>query len=673
MTDPKQMVMSMIGKRINDRYQILETIGGGGMANVYKAHDVILNRNVAVKVLRPQFSDDEEFIRRFRREAQAATSLSHPNVVSIYDVGEEDDLYYIVMEYVEGLTLKQMIQQRGVLPIEETINIMLQISSAIAHAHLNHIVHRDIKPHNILISEKGEAKVTDFGIARAMTSATITHTNSVMGSVHYLSPEQARGGMVNEKSDIYSLGVVLYEMVTGSVPFSGDTAVSIAIKHLQTEVPSPRRINPALPQSIENIILKATAKDPFHRYSSVRKMEEDLDTALEPHRFNEKKFVVPTDDEDVTKAIPIIKENHFMDEEQTKIVKPHNVSEPENNKKDIKKKRKWVPIIFITFLLVIGSTIAAFSIVPRLLHVDEVTIPDDLIDMEYEEAFQELTSLGLVVERETIPHDEIEKGRVVRHTPGGGRVVKVGSEVTLVVSEGKERIEMIDVTMIDKDIAMRRLLEQGFKEENIIKNDEETDEYDVNTVFNQIPRVDSLVIPDETTVILTYSVAEKVRLDNLQGLTEAEVLEYIDKHGLNGDLSEKEYSDRFEEGEVIRQDPPRGTYVVKGTVVELVISLGPEPEPEPEPISTVMEVPVDVSPEDQLVGNVYYVTITYNDSTTNGHVNSNYVDEPISELTTFEIPVTINPEQEAEAIVYIRGEDEYTTFVLTYEDAIKED
>lgn len=281
------MVMRLIGKRINGRYQILETIGGGGMANVYKAHDVILNRTVAVKVLRPQFSDDEEFIRRFRREAQAATSLSHPSVVNIYDVGEEGDLYFIVMEYVEGLTLKQLIQKRGILPVEETVAIMLQITSAIAHAHANHIVHRDIKPHNILISPNGEAKVTDFGIARAMTSATITHTNSVMGSVHYLSPEQARGGMVNEKSDIYSLGIVLYEMATGVVPFSGDTAVSIAIKHLQSNLPSPKSMNPSLPQSIENIILKATAKDPFHRFQRASDMEDDLQTALHPERMSE--------------------------------------------------------------------------------------------------------------------------------------------------------------------------------------------------------------------------------------------------------------------------------------------------------------------------------------------------------------------------------------------------
>lgn len=666
------MVMSMIGKRINDRYQILETIGGGGMANVYKAHDVILNRNVAVKVLRPQFSDDDEFIRRFRREAQAATSLSHPNVVTIYDVGEENDLYYIVMEYVEGLTLKQLIQQQGALSIEKTVNIMQQICSAINHAHANHIVHRDIKPHNILISELGEAKVTDFGIARAMTSATITHTNSVMGSVHYLSPEQARGGMVNEKSDIYSLGIVLYEMVTGRVPFSGDTAVSIAIKHLQTEVPSPRKANPQLPQSIENIILKATAKDPFHRYTNVRSMEEDLQTSLVPQRFDEEKFAVPTDNEEVTKAIPIIKENHFVneDQEQTKIVKPSKNNEFHKEDKPKKKKRKWLTISIIAVLLFFGAIIAAFSIVPKLLHVDEVTIPDNLIEMEYEEAFQELSKLGLIVERETIPHDEIGEGLVVRHTPEAGRIVKSGSTITLFVSEGKEKVEMIDVKMIDRDLALRRLIEFGIPEDNIIMNDEETDDYGENTIISQVPQANSLVIPEETTVILTYSVPVKVRLDNLLGDTLEEVLAYLEKHGLNADTSEQRYSDRFPAGTVIEQFPPRGTYVEKGTIVKLVFSLGPEPEPEPvlEPISTILEVPVEVSEADQIVGNIYYVTITFNDSTTQGHVNSKYVDEPISESTTFEIPVTINPNERAEATVFIRGEDEYTTFTLSYEE-----
>ncbi|MED3564298.1 protein kinase domain-containing protein, partial [Bacillus xiapuensis] len=233
----------IIGKRISGRYKILEMIGGGGMANVYLAHDMILDRDVAVKILRLDFANDEEFIRRFHREAQSATSLVHPNIVSIYDVGEEDSIYYIVMEYVDGQTLKQYIQGHSPLPVEEAIDIMKQLTSAISDAHQNHIIHRDIKPHNILIDRSGNVKITDFGIAMALSATSITQTNSVLGSVHYLSPEQARGGMANRKSDIYSLGIVMFELLTGRLPFSGESAVSIALKHLQSETPSLRRWN----------------------------------------------------------------------------------------------------------------------------------------------------------------------------------------------------------------------------------------------------------------------------------------------------------------------------------------------------------------------------------------------------------------------------------------------
>ena len=287
----------MIGKRISGRYKILEMIGGGGMANVYLAHDMILDRDVAVKVLRLDFANSEEFIRRFHREAQSATSLAHPNIVSIYDVGEEESIYYIVMEHVNGQTLKQYIQKNSPVPIEEALLIMEQITSAISHAHQNHIIHRDIKPQNILLDQRGNVKITDFGIAMALSATSITQTNSVLGSVHYLSPEQARGGVANHKSDIYSLGIVMFELLTGRLPFSGESAVSIALKHLQSETPSLRRWNPNIPQSVENIVLKATAKDPFHRYESVEAMEADIRTSLDPSRADEPKFMIPFDDD----------------------------------------------------------------------------------------------------------------------------------------------------------------------------------------------------------------------------------------------------------------------------------------------------------------------------------------------------------------------------------------
>ena len=332
----------MIGKRINGRYKILEMIGGGGMANVYLAHDMILDRDVAVKVLRLDFANSEEFIRRFHREAQSATSLAHPNIVSIYDVGEEESIYYIVMEHVKGQTLKQYIQTNSPVPIEEALLIMEQITSAISHAHQNHIIHRDIKPQNILLDQRGNVKITDFGIAMALSATSITQTNSVLGSVHYLSPEQARGGVANHQSDIYSLGIVMFELLTGRLPFSGESAVSIALKHLQSETPSLRRWNPNIPQSVENIVLKATAKDPFHRYESVEAMEADIRTSLDPSRADEPKFTIPFDD-DMTKAIPVITEDKpFSNLDETIIHENDLKKQPDSVHKepDIQVKRR---------------------------------------------------------------------------------------------------------------------------------------------------------------------------------------------------------------------------------------------------------------------------------------------------------------------------------------------
>lgn len=278
----------LIGKRINDRYKIIELIGGGGMSNVYLAHDMILNRDVAIKILRYDISNEEEFHRRFQREALSATSLAHPNIVSIYDVGEDGDMHYIVMEYIKGKTLKQYINEFSPLSPARSVQIMKQLTSAIAHAHENQIIHRDIKPQNILVDEDGNVKITDFGIATSLSATSYTKTNSVIGTVHYLSPEQARGGNATKKSDIYALGIVLYELLTGELPFSGESAVSIALKHLQTETPSVREFDASIPQSLENVVLKATAKNPIHRYSSVEEMEDDLQTVLSSNRVNEK-------------------------------------------------------------------------------------------------------------------------------------------------------------------------------------------------------------------------------------------------------------------------------------------------------------------------------------------------------------------------------------------------
>lgn len=329
----------MIGKRISNRYKILESIGGGGMANVYLAHDIILDRDVAVKILRIDLADESNLIRRFQREAQSATSLVHPNIVGVYDVGEENDLHYIVMEYVEGMDLKQYIHEHYPIPYEKTVDIMLQILSAVKVAHQHQIIHRDLKPQNILIDKQGNVKITDFGIAMALSETSITQTNSLLGSVHYLSPEQARGGMATQKSDIYALGIVLYEMIMGKVPFDGESAVSIAIKHLQTTVPSVKEQNPDIPQSIDNIILRSTAKDPFLRYQSIEEMEKDLRTALDPERKNEAPFVFKEDNE-VTKTIPIIPANIMQNIEDTKVSEPEAAKTPPKKPKKKKNRKK---------------------------------------------------------------------------------------------------------------------------------------------------------------------------------------------------------------------------------------------------------------------------------------------------------------------------------------------
>ena len=289
--------MLVKGQKINDRYEIVKTIGEGGMANVYLANDIILNRKVAVKVLRGDLAGDEKFIRRFQREALSVSNLSHPNIVEVYDVGEEDGNHYIVMEYIEGSTLKKLIQKRGALTLPEVRDIMLQLTDGLAHAHDAYIIHRDIKPQNIMILDNGLVKITDFGIAVAMNATQLTQTNSVMGSVHYLPPEQANGKAATIKSDIYSLGILMFELLTGSVPFKGDNAVEIALKHMKEKIPSVRKINPVIPQSVENIILKATAKNPKNRYDDVREMYKDLEVCLE--KENEKRYVYPYPETDL--------------------------------------------------------------------------------------------------------------------------------------------------------------------------------------------------------------------------------------------------------------------------------------------------------------------------------------------------------------------------------------
>lgn len=568
----------LIGKRLSGRYKVLDMIGGGGMANVYLAHDMILDRDVAVKMLRLDFANDEEFIRRFRREAQSATSLAHPNIVNIYDVGEENDLYYIVMEYVEGQTLKQYIQQNSPLQVEKTIEIMNQLTSAITHAHQNHIVHRDIKPQNILVDRFSNVKITDFGIAMALSATSITQTNSVLGSVHYLSPEQARGGMANKKSDIYSLGIVMFELLTGRLPFSGESAVSIALKHLQSETPSVRRWNPTIPQSVENIVLKATAKDSFHRYNSVEEMELDLRTALDSERINEAKFVIPVDDE-ATKAIPVITDDRPLKNLDETLVHSQTKGNDHASKKGNKqKKRKKWPIILITTFIVL-SLLGLFTVtvLPDLLSPKDVTIPD-VSGLELNEAIAKIESMGLQVDEEIeSTHNEIEEGKVIKTNPEEGSTVKENSAIAIYFSIGKEKIELPNYTGRSYDDVIRILDNQNFKDIDIT---EVFDDSESGTILTQKPESGEEVVPEDT--VLEFEVSkgpEKIILRDLKQSNAKGAQDYVDSVGLTLNASEERYDDTIPAGNIISQTPAPGTQMKKGDKVSVVISKGKEEKP----------------------------------------------------------------------------------------------
>ncbi|PQD95908.1 serine/threonine protein kinase [Pradoshia eiseniae] len=638
----------LIGKRISGRYKIIRMIGGGGMANVYLARDMILDRDVAVKILRMDFSNDDEFIKRFHREAQSATSLTHQNIVSIYDVGEEDGIYYIVMEYVDGMTLKQYIQAFSPIPVEKVLDIMTQITSALALAHQNHIVHRDIKPHNVLIDHEDNVKITDFGIATALSATSITQTNSVLGSVHYLSPEQARGGMANKKSDIYSLGIVMFELLTGRLPFSGESAVSIALKHLQSDTPSPKRWNPAIPQSVENIVLKATAKDPFHRYASVEEMALDISTALEPDRLNESKFVIPEDD-DVTKAIPIITNDElFQNHDDTKVIAeqedtvPTTASSKKNHSgknkkakkqkknkkadkaKTPKKKRSWVKLTAIIFGVLIVLAVAALLILPGILAAKDVEVPD-VSDNQLDMALASISAAGLeigeVIEKED---DEIEEGNVIKTKPEAGRTVKEGSAIDVYYSIGKKKVEVLNYVGRDyEDIA--NLLENfGYKDIVINKVN---DNSDIGTVLDQEPRDGESVIPSETVLTLTVSNGPaKVNLKDLTDYTKKALDDYAADTGLKITFGEEQYSDSVPAGQVISQSPAAGTALEVGSEVNVVLSKGAEEIPPKEETKEVT-----ITYDEELEGAPQTVTILIEDL-------DNTMTEPVE---TFEITETV--------------------------------
>lgn len=454
------------GQKINNRYEIVKSIGEGGMANVYLANDKILDRKVAVKVLRGDLSSDDKFIRRFQREALSVSNLSHPNIVEVYDVGEEDGEYYIVMEYIEGKTLKQLLKKRESLTLTEVIDIMTQLTDGISHAHESYIIHRDIKPQNIMIQDDGRIKITDFGIAMALNATQLTQTNSVMGSVHYLPPEQASGKGATVKSDIYSMGILMYELLTGTVPFKGDNAVEIALKHMKDKIPSIRKQDPSIPQSVENILLKATAKNPRNRYDTAKEMHEDLLNCLKEEHANDKKIVFEYPENDIDDNTPITpttkpkkrvekpKEEEIdedSDELITEIKNDSSKKENDNSDDDAleeyfeqPKKRNTLIIILTTFFLLLLISLGVFWLITTK-EVKDVVVPN-VENLTLEKAISILKKEGFTYTTEQKNSETVEVGYVIKTSPKAGSTRKKGDTITIVESIGGNYIYLEDYT-----------------------------------------------------------------------------------------------------------------------------------------------------------------------------------------------------------------------------------
>lgn len=572
----------LIGKRISGRYKLLEMIGGGGMSNVYLAHDMILDRDVAIKVLRYDFSNEEELHRRFQREALSATSLTHPNIVNIYDVGEDGDIHYIVMEYVKGNTLKQYILQNAPVSPSKSVTIMKQLTSAIANAHNNHIIHRDIKPQNILLDEKENIKITDFGIAMALSATSFTQTNSVLGTVHYLSPEQARGGTATKQSDIYALGIVLFELLTGQLPFSGESAVSIALKHLQSETPSIRAINPAIPQSLENVVLKATAKDQKNRYRSAEEMEADLATALSPERAGEAKFIVPVDN-DATKVLPVIKEPVSFEEvsETKKIptaIETNEVEKPKNKR----KKRKIIGAVIAGIVLL---ALITFIVFPGLFKASKMEVPD-VSNLELELAIEQLEAEGFTAGEQTLEFsEEVEEDHVIRTTPEAGKMRDKGTEVHLFVSAGKETSAIGDY--VGQDINQVKMLLQN-QDLRDIKEEERFDSKPAGTILEQTPVGGTEIIPNETDLVFTVSKGPDLRtVNDLTNYNEKALRDTEKSSGFKIKVIGSESSETIQKGNVVSQNPKANTKVAPGSTIEVVLSDGPKAKPTKHFVKTI--------------------------------------------------------------------------------------
>lgn len=566
--------MIMKGQKINDRYQIIKSIGEGGMANVYLAYDTILDRSVAVKVLRGDLATDEKFVRRFQREALSASSLSHPNIVEVYDVGEDNGNYFIVMEYIEGRHLKELIKKRGKLTLSEAIDIMSQVCDGIATAHDSYIIHRDIKPQNIMILDSGLVKITDFGIAMALNSTQLTQTNSVMGSVHYLPPEQASGSGSTLQSDIYSMGILFYELLTGELPFRGENAVEIALKQLKEPLPNIKEKIPEVPNSIVNILKRATAKNPKNRYADAREMLADINTAMDENRINEPiiEYQFPEFDE-------IKDKNNIKKTEENKTITKSEKDIPKEGAEKMQKENKLLIILGSIFTGIVVLVTAIFIIVPKLQSVEDVKVPA-VTGLDELEAEKKLMNEGLKINAELkyTPSDTIEEGKVVKTDPAAGRTVKEGTDVTIYISSGENSFKLEDY--IGKNyIEIKARLETAYKVNVIIETQEvdKPEDYTVSEIIGQSPEAGTS-IPDGGTVTLYIPDIVDLYPDfNKSGYTLSEVQEFAKKYNLKFDY-EYEITTSYPEGTIIRQSREAKSKIGVGGSLKVWIAKAPQVE-----------------------------------------------------------------------------------------------
>jgi serine/threonine protein kinase len=652
----------LIGKQLGGRYEILEQIGGGGMALVYKGQDLLLHRKVAVKMLRHQYVHDEEFIRRFRREAQSAASLSHPNVVSIYDVGQEGDTHYIVMEYVEGTTLNDLIKEKAPLQVEEAVHYASQIADALDHAHHNEIIHRDIKPHNILIGKNGRIKVTDFGIARAATSSTITQTGSVIGSVHYFSPEHAKGTSTGEKSDLYSLGIVMYQMLTGRLPFVGESPISVALKHLQEDVEEPRKVNPLIPQSVENVILKAMRKKTEERYQSAKQMLRDLETCLLPERRNEPKIFfwdIEGLDEERTLVMPAIRAHQLMQMDDEDTEKPYISRGSETIDA---KKNGWVkPTVWIVILLIVLGFMwfLVGYVKVKIAAVADVQVPN-VVNKPLSQAEIMLTTAKLDYKVVETQPSNLDKDIVIRQDPPSGMNAKTGTKISLYVSQGPVKPKMDNLVSLTLQDAKQKLLAQGIKDEQIVVNPVFSDG-PVDSVLVQAPLSGEEFDPAQVSVKLTTSKGrETIKMPDLVGLTEAEAKAKMAILNLklagNGISRDKSY--KQPKGKVTTQFPFKYNDEVRPGVdeISLVISDGLPAE------AGSIQVSVPVKPTVDGKASMYSIVVS--DAQ---YDNFEYKTDSITKEATIDVKIVVSPDSKAVILVKIDGKL-VNSITRTYQD-----